>query len=91
MPLTAKLKKQFKAQAHALKPIVLIGNHGLTPNVQAEIDLALNHHELIKIRLSSEDRLTRQAMATEIIASQKAEQIQLIGKVLTIYRKAPKK
>ena len=89
MPLTTKEKQRLKAKAHALKPIILIGHHGLTKAVHHEIELALKSHELIKIRLPTEDRTLRKALFAEICKEQQAEPIQLIGNVAIIYRKAP--
>jgi RNA-binding protein len=85
--LTPKQIKQFKAQAHSLKPIVIIGNQGLTAAVHAEIDRALNDHELIKIRINTEEKLHRQQITEEICATEKAELVQMIGKISSIYRK----
>lgn len=56
MILNNKQKQYLKGLAHSLKPVVLLGQHGLTEGVLAEIDLALNHHELIKVKVASEDR-----------------------------------
>lgn len=87
MTLTPKARQQLKAKAHKLKPVVLIGNKGLTAAVKNEIDIALDDHELIKVRLSTNDREEKIAMAEEICESAKAELVQLIGKIGVIYRK----
>lgn len=81
-------RQRFKARAHALKPVVTIGNAGLTPAVQAEIELALDNHELIKIKIRA-DKEQREAYAEQICQDAKAEFIQAVGQVLTIYRKNP--
>jgi RNA-binding protein len=91
MPLNSKQKQRLKALAHPLKPIILIGGNGLTPAVQNEIDLALNHHELIKIRIQSEDRDARKAIFEEICATQKADLVQTLGRIGVFYRKNPEK
>ena len=52
MNLTTKQKQYLKGLAHNLKPVVMLGQHGLTEGVLAEIDAALNHHELIKVKVS---------------------------------------
>ena len=57
--LTPAEKKALKAQAHALDPVVLIGDKGLTPNVVKEIDMNLNAHGLIKVREAGDDREAR--------------------------------
>jgi len=87
MPLTSKHKQQLKAQAHSLKPVVLLGNQGLTEAVNAEIDRALLDHELIKVRIGGEDRDERKQLATEITKIHQAELIQAIGKIIVLYRK----
>lgn len=87
MSLTPKTKQALKARAHALKPVVLIGNQGLTPAVSKEIDRALTDHELIKIRVASNDRELRRALISEIVEAQKAELVQLIGNVGVLFRK----
>ena len=89
MPLIAKQRQQLKAQAHKLKPIVLIGNNGLTEAVSKEINRALNDHELLKIRIPIQDREERQAVFTEICQSVQAEPVQLIGNIGIVYRKNP--
>jgi RNA-binding protein len=81
-------KKAFVVEAHALKPVVMIGNKGLTDNILAEIDIALNHHELIKIKIAA-DRDAREILTNEIIEKTGAELIQSIGQTATIYREKP--
>jgi RNA-binding protein len=87
MPLTNKQKQSLKARAHALKPVILIGHHGLTAAVQLEIDRALNDHELIKVRVADEDRLARHQILEEISHGLHAELIQVVGRIGTFYRK----
>jgi len=87
MPLATKQKQQLKAKAHSLKPVVFIGNNGLSDNVNTEIDRALTDHELIKIRIQTADREIKRELFAEICLSHHAEPIQLIGSIATIYRK----
>jgi RNA-binding protein len=84
-----ELKKFLKAKAHKLKPVVITGQHGLTPAVLSEINQALDHHELIKIRVNAADRDERRELAEEIRRETAAELIQSIGHVITLYRKNP--
>ncbi len=65
-----------------------MGANGLTEAVLAEIELALDHHELIKIKVASEDRDTKELIIDAIIRETKAEKVQGIGKVLVIYRQS---
>lgn len=82
-----KLKKFLQAKAHALKPVVIIGQRGLTTQVINEINLALEYHEVIKIRVNAADRHERSTLITEIIHTTAADIVQTIGHVITIYRK----
>ena len=83
-------KKKLKAQAHPLKPVVMIGQSGLTPAVIKEINLALDAHELIKVKIRAE-RDERSTIADQIGAETQAELIQSIGQIAVLYRKNPKK
>ncbi|MBP7546788.1 MAG: ribosome assembly RNA-binding protein YhbY [Corallincola sp.] len=87
-PLTTKQKQYLKGLAHPLKPVVLLGNNGLTEGVMAEIDLALGHHELIKVKLPGDDREMRQAVINTIVAHTACTLVQLIGKTAVFYRPA---
>lgn len=86
MKISATQKKSLRSKTHALKPIIIIGNQGLTPAVQTEINHALDAHELLKIRVNAVDRIERQAMTEEICREQQAELIQSIGHIIVIYR-----
>lgn len=79
--------KSLKTAAHALKPVVWLGQHGLTDAVMAEVEAALNAHELIKIKIPGEDRDARKASAADIAARAQAELVQIVGHVATFYRK----
>ena len=87
MTLTTKFKQGLKGQAHKLKPVVMVGNHGVTPAVIKEVDRALNDHTLIKIRISVADREEKRAAFAEICDACEAEAVQLIGNIGVIYRK----
>ncbi len=85
--MTPLLLKTLKTQAHHLKPVIWLGQHGLTEPVLAEIDLALNAHELIKVKIPGEDRELRKQVILDIQKRLHAELIQAIGKIATFYRK----
>ncbi len=87
MSLTAKTKQQLKAKAHALHPLILMGNKGLSEAVKKEIDRALYDHELIKIRIAAEDRDLRRQLFAEICEQAQAELVQVIGKIAVVYKK----
>lgn len=87
MSLNNKNKKNFKRQAHTLSPVVLIGKHGVTDAVINEIDLALQAHELIKIRLPKITTQEQQESINSIITALNAELIQVIGHIVVLFRK----
>lgn len=86
MNLSNKQKQFLKAQAHELKPIILLGGNGLTEGVMAEIDLALEHHELIKVKVPSIDREEKIAIMDAIVREAKAQKVQVIGHILVLFR-----
>lgn len=83
-------KKNFRAAAHTLKPVIMIGQSGLTAAVLAELELALNTHELIKVRIRAE-RDERKLISEKICIETGAELIQAIGQIAVIYRLNPDK
>lgn len=82
-------KRHLKALAHHCKPVVIIGDSGVTPAVMHEILLALDHHELIKIRVNAEDRAAREAMIADICIATASALIQRIGHVAMLFRRNP--
>ena len=88
MSLSNKQKQFLKAKAHELKPIILLGGNGLTEGVMAEIEVALEHHELLKVKVPSIDREEKIAIMDAIVREAKAEKVQVIGHILVLYRKA---
>ena len=81
----------FRGQAHGLDPVVLLGANGLTDAVLKEIDRALLAHELIKIRVPGDEREEREAIYNEIADRLNAARIQMIGKLLVLWRPNPEK
>ena len=82
-------RPDLKARAHALKPVVWIGSAGLSENVMHELDQGLTSHELIKVKVASDERHTRTAFLNEICERLGARPVQHIGKILVIYRPQP--
>jgi putative YhbY family RNA-binding protein len=82
-------RKALKARAHALDPVVLIGDQGLTSAVIREIDRSLKAHELIKIRAFNDERAERTVWLDEICSVLHAAPVQHIGKILVIWRENP--
>jgi len=87
--LTSADRRALRARAHALHPIVMIGNAGLTEAVLKEIDLALKSHELIKIRVLGDDRESREDALQRICEALDAGPVQVIGKMLVVFRPRP--
>lgn len=83
-------KKKLRAEAHTLKPVVMIGQSGLTSAVLAEIEQALDSHGLIKVKIRAE-RDERKRINEKICADTGAELIQDIGQIAIIYRLNPDK
>ena len=88
-PLTPAERRALRAKAHHLQPVVTIGHHGLTPAVLHEIDLALGKHELIKVRVFSDEREQREAMLEQVCAEMDCAAVQHLGKVLVLWRPNP--
>lgn len=90
MPTPAE-RRALRAQAHHLDPVVAVGQQGLTPAVLHEVDLALLKHELVKVRVFSDDRTVRNAMLEQICAAMTCAAVQHLGKVLVLWRPNPEK
>ena len=88
--MNAANKKKLRAEAHSLKPVVMIGQSGLTDAVLAELELALNTHELLKVKIRAE-REDRKLITEKICANSGAELIESIGQIAVIYRLNPNK
>ena len=88
LTLTPTQRRVLRAQAHHLQPIIMIGNAGLSAAVKKEIDRGLRHHELIKIKISGDNRDAREKILSEICDDLAAAPVQNIGKTLIVYRAA---
>jgi RNA-binding protein len=88
MILTNKQKQYLKGLAHPLKPIIQLGGNGLTVGVIAEIENALAHHELIKVKVPSDDRDEKALIMDAIVGETKSHKVQSIGHVLVIYKES---
>ena len=89
--MDTSLRQSLKAQAHHLKPVILLGAKGLTPAVIEETNIALNAHELIKVKINGAEKADRQAMAADMCQQLHADLVQLIGNTAIIYRLNPDK
>jgi putative YhbY family RNA-binding protein len=84
-------RRALRAQAHHLKPVVMIAAKGLTPALLAEIDRALTAHELIKIRVAGAEREVRARYLEEICATLDCAPVQMLGNLLLVWRPNPEK
>ena len=87
--LTPAERQSLKGRAHALDPVVIVGEAGLTDGVLAEIDRSLSAHELIKVRVSGDDRDARLAIRDRVAEALGAATVQTIGKLCVFYRPKP--
>lgn len=87
MPLTDAQRKHLRRLGHDRRPVVLVGQGGLSPNLVAEFDRALDDHELVKLRARVGDRDERDRILAELAARSHAELVQRIGNVALYYRR----
>ena len=87
MALSPKQKHDLRAKAHHLKPVVMIGDKGLTENVMTELNIAIEHHELIKVKIAGADKESRQEATNQICDAAKCELVQHIGNILVLYKR----
>ncbi len=90
MPLTNSQKKHLRGLSHDLHPVVMVADKGLSENVLAEVEQALEHHELIKVKLRGE-REQRDAWIEQLVTSTGAQVVHRIGQVVCLYRRHPEK
>lgn len=86
LPLTPRDRQKLKGRAHALEPVVHVGQAGITEHVANELDRALTAHELIKVKVSAPDRDAREALCDDIVTRTDAAEVQRVGKVLVLWR-----
>ena len=91
MQLTERHKKHLRALAHNAKPIVTIADKGLSENVLNELNAALSHHELIKVRVRVGDREARDALLAELCETCRCTLIRRVGHVATLFRRNAQK
>lgn len=87
MTLTGKQKRYLRGLAHSLKPVVQIGDKGLTPSVIASIQAELENHELIKIRANSDNGMRPKKEAPNIASTVDASLVGAIGRIITLYKR----
>ena len=87
MSLTEKQKHELRGRGHALKPVVSIGNSGLSKAVLRELELSLEHHELMKVKIGGADRDERRQIIDRICTTFDIELVQAIGHIALLYHK----
>ncbi|HMN34446.1 MAG TPA: ribosome assembly RNA-binding protein YhbY [Chiayiivirga sp.] len=88
-PLTSNQKRYLRGLAHPLRPVILVGAKGVTEALLAELDLALDHHELVKVRIAAEDRDARDAGIAILIERSGAQLVQRVGNIACLFRRNP--
>ncbi|MDH3326940.1 MAG: YhbY family RNA-binding protein [Gammaproteobacteria bacterium] len=91
MSINTKQNQHLRRLGHHLKPVIIIGNAGLTEAVMEEIKLAISFHELVKIKLNGQDKSARNAMVADISTVCGAHHVQSIGHVAIFYKSSPEK
>lgn len=91
MSLSNNQIRHLRGLAHALKPVVMVGQHGLKDSIMTEVDIALDAHELIKLKISVGDREARDEIIQSIIDHTGAELVQRIGNMAVLFRRNIKK
>ena len=89
--LTPAQRKEHRAAAHHLDPVVMVGADGATAAIEKELDAALNAHGLVKVRVFSDDRAAREELLAALADKLSAAPIQHIGKLLVLWRPIPPK
>lgn len=91
MKLSNKQKQHLKGLAHSLKPVVLLGQNGLTEGVLAEIENAISFHELIKVKIATDDREVKKLIIDAIVRETNALNVTAIGHMLVLFRPSTEK
>jgi len=79
--------KQLKALAHKLKPIVTVGQHGMKDSINDELAIAIDFHQLVKVKISVGDREVRDKLVEDMAKKHRAELVQKIGNVAVFYKR----
>jgi RNA-binding protein len=87
MALSPSQRRYLRSLAHDLHPVILLGNKGATEAVLKELDLALSHHELVKVKLSGGDKEERDAQISFLADGTRAESVQQIGHIVVLFRR----
>ncbi len=91
MALTNPQRKFLRGIAQQMRPVVMVGQHGLTESVLEELEIAVDHHELVKVKIAGADREARRAMIERMCEYTGAELVHSIGHTATLFRQHPEK
>jgi len=86
MTLTERQKKFLRKQAHGLKPLINVGDKGITTSLLSELNATLEHHELIKVKVRAGDRAIRDAAIEELLSKSDAVLVSRVGNIAALYR-----
>lgn len=89
MTLDGRQRRKLRALGHHLAVVVRVGQEGVTPGVVAAVEQALWDHELVKVKLASEDRVTREEQVGTLAAGTGAEVAQVLGRTVLLYKPNP--
>ena len=91
MKRTEPQKKFLRGLGHQLKPVIMIGDAGLSEGVRKEFESTIDHHELIKVRIRAGDRAVRDDIIADLCSSTKSALVSRVGNVALIYRRNAEK
>jgi RNA-binding protein len=86
--LSANQRRHLRSLAHPLRPVIMVGGKGVTDALLAELDGALERHELLKVKVAAEDREARDLLIGELVDSSQATLVQRVGNIATLFRRA---
>jgi RNA-binding protein len=89
--LTNSQKRYLKGLAHDLRPVILVGAKGVSPALLAELDTALEQHELLKVKIAAEDRETRDSWIDEMVNASQSGLVARIGNIAVLFRRSKNK
>ncbi len=89
--LTNAQKRYLKGLAHDLRPVILVGAKGISPALLAELDTALEQHELLKVKIAAEDRETRDSWINEMVTASQSGLVARIGNIAVLFRRSKNK
>lgn len=84
--MTNSQRRFLKGQAHSLKPVVTVGNAGISDSLLEELEVQLESHELLKLRLRIDEWELRDAIIEQVIESSRAELVGRVGNIAILYR-----